>query len=61
MKTLTATKNGKAYTASVKISQQNKPMPATLRRSPRASMVVTPYARGYGCAFHHHHGAALDM
>ena len=36
------TKNGKAYTARVKISQQNKPMPAKFRRSPRASMVVAP-------------------
>src|SRR6266446_3977506 len=45
------TKNGNAYTASVKISQQNKPMPAKFRRSPRASMVVAPYAKGYGCAF----------
>jgi hypothetical protein len=50
-------KNGKVYTASVKISQQNKPMPAKFRRSPRASMVVAPYAKGYGCAFHHHRGA----
>src|SRR6266481_9966267 len=61
MKTLSPTKNGKAYAVSVKISQQNKPMPAKFRRSPRASMVVAPYAKGYGCAFHHHHGASLDM
>src|SRR5216684_4534531 len=61
MKTLSPTKNGNAYTASVKISQQNKPMPAKFRRSPRASIVVAPYAEGYGCAFHHHHGADLDM
>src|SRR5229473_525473 len=61
MKTLRPTKNGKAYTAKVKISQQNKPMPATFRRSPRASMVVAPYAKGYGCAFHHHHGANSNM
>src|SRR5437879_5410308 len=39
---LTATKNGSAYTASVKISQQNKPIPTVLRTSPRASMVVAP-------------------
>src|SRR5882724_12316793 len=58
---LRATKNGKAYTASVKINQQNKPTPAKFRRSPRASMVVAPFAKGYGCAFHHHHGAVLDM
>lgn len=38
-------KNGKAYTASVKISQQNKPMPTVLRTSPRAIMVVAPYAK----------------
>jgi hypothetical protein len=55
-------KNGKAYTASVKTSQQNKPMPTVLRRSPRASMVVAPCVHGYtGCAFHHHRGAGLDM
>src|SRR5437763_3739832 len=44
MPALTATKNGKGYTASVKISQQNTPMPATLMRSARASMVVAPFA-----------------
>src|ERR1700757_3557759 len=46
MKTLRPKKNGKADTASVKISQQKKPMPAKFRRSPRASMVVAPYAKG---------------
>jgi len=45
MKTVSPTKNGKAYTASVKISQQNKPIPAKFSRSPRASMVVAPYAK----------------
>src|SRR5260363_185947 len=61
MKTVRPTKNGNAYTANVKISQQNKPMPAKFRRSPRASMVVAPYAKRYGCAFHHHHGASSNM
>jgi hypothetical protein len=55
-----ATKNGKTYTASVKISQQNRPIPRVLRRSPRASMVVAP-CRSNGRAFHHHRGAGLDM
>jgi hypothetical protein len=32
-------KNGSAYTARVKISQQNKPIPNMLRMSPMASMV----------------------
>src|SRR6266478_168108 len=45
MKTVSPTKNGKAYTASVKISQQNKPIPAKFSRSPRASMVVAPYPK----------------
>jgi len=31
MKTLSPTMNGKAYIASMKISQQNKPMPAKFR------------------------------
>jgi hypothetical protein len=39
---LTATKNGNAYTASSKISQQNKPMSSGLRTSPRRSMMVVP-------------------
>jgi len=38
--------NGKAYIASMKISQQNKPMPAKFKRSPRASMVVAPLCIG---------------
>jgi hypothetical protein len=46
MPALIATKNGSAYTASVKISQQNRPMPTVLRTSPRASMVVAPGAKG---------------
>ncbi|MCK1397008.1 hypothetical protein IVB45_04685 [Bradyrhizobium sp. 4] len=41
---VSAMKNGRAYTASTKIAQQNKPMPSVLRTSPRASMVVAPCA-----------------
>src|SRR6516165_8896409 len=57
-----ATKNGKACTANVKISQQSRPMPMVLRSSPRASMVVAPMLqRCSGRAFHHHRGAGLDI
>ena len=37
-----ADKKWQGDTASTKINQQNKPMPAKFRRSPRASMVVAP-------------------
>jgi hypothetical protein len=49
------TKNGNAYTAMVKISQQNRPIPNMLRISPMTSMAaVSATTRCDGRAFHHH-------
>jgi hypothetical protein len=42
MLAVSPTKNGSAYTASVKMSRQNRPMPKVLKMSPMTRMVAPP-------------------